>query len=392
MANTIRLKFTYKGQTSVLQSSTDIATWIEERKKRFPTMARKAENDAHMQKLKEEREALKAKKLLERQLKTLEKDKKAAREAAAAKSKHKVEKLRRKLEKEERRAAKVEAKTLKRNAPQEADEARTHEAKKRRCHSSSTAKSAEDSDQELGKTEATDFNDREKGVQSSKGFETSSKLGDNHLLKGSQPIQESGKDVKQEPQGSIQDPLTPTSQPSLPGKDDEQPHKPASAVIHVSAVERKLLEDPVPDSHGVPNACTLTRQEELDNTITTSSSNTEIHSDESSDDEDNETTSSGSSSSASESDSEEGPETISSRRARPQKVLPPKKGKNQNKAICRDFLRTGRCRRGKRCRWRHALPDRVQKKAEESVLSRPERKSLHQRVCTILRCFRGKPL
>lgn len=38
-----RLQFEYRGQTSTLQSSSDIAAWIEERKKRFPTKARAAE-------------------------------------------------------------------------------------------------------------------------------------------------------------------------------------------------------------------------------------------------------------------------------------------------------------------------------------------------------------
>lgn len=378
------LKFTYKGQTSVLQSSTDIASWIEERRKRFPTVARKAENDAHLQKLKEEREASKAKKLLERQMKTLEKDKQAAEQAAVEKSKLKVQKLRRKLEKEERRAAKAEAKSLKRNAPHEADELDTHEAKKKRYPSSPKANSVEDRCQEAAKTEPTDFLDRGKVVNVSIAAGPASKLENSHASNGSQTALESAKEEKQEPPSSIPDPLTPTSQPAVPDTDDKPHPQSESITIDVSAVEHKQLENPASDSHGAPDACAMTRQEGLDSATSASSSDTAVHSDESLDDDnDDETSSSGSSSSETKSDSE-GPETVTSRGARPQRVLPPKKSKNQDKAICRDFLRSGRCRRGKRCRWRHALPDRGQRKAEKSVLARPERKSLHQRVCVLL--------
>lgn len=373
------LKFTYKGQTSVLQSSNDIASWIEERRRNFPTLARKAENDAHLRKLKEERDALKAKKLLERQLKTLEKDKKAAEQAAAEKSKLKVEKLRRKLEKEERRAAKAEAKTLKRSAPQEANEAHTHEAKRMRYHSSPEAKTVEDRCQEAVKAEATESHDQERQSGSSIAVGPLPRVETDHSFKGSQPTLNSMEEEKQEPQSSVPDPLTPTSQPAVPDKDDDPSSKPESTVVDVSATSHKPFDNPTSGSHGVPDAHAPTRQEDLDSSIASSSSDTAEHSDESSDDEEETTSSGSSSSSTSESDSE-GPETKSSRRARPLKVLAPKKSNNKDKAICRDFLRSGRCRRGKRCRWRHALPDRGQKKAEKSVLSKPERKSLHQRL------------
>ncbi|KAL9031825.1 MAG: hypothetical protein Q9196_000198 [Gyalolechia fulgens] len=373
------LKFTYKGQTSVLQSSTDIASWIKERRRRFPTAARKAENDAHLQKLKEEREASKAKKLLERQLKTLEKDKQAAEAAAMEKSKLKVEKLRRKLEKEERRAAKAEAKTLKRSAPHEADEVDNREVKKKRY--SPKANSVEDRCQEAGKTDPSDTLDDGSVVNVSIAAGSASKLEINQATKDSQTTLESMKEEKKEPPSSIPNPLTPTSQPAVPDRDDEPQPKPEPTMIDDSAVEHKPLENPTSNSHDAPDVYALTRREEPDGEISASSSDTAVHSDEPSDDDDNdeETTSSGSSPSESESDSE-GPEIVSSGGARPQRVLPPKKSKIQDKAICRDFLRTGRCRRGKRCRWRHALPDRGQRKAEKSVFSRPERKSLHQRL------------
>ncbi|KAL8943531.1 MAG: hypothetical protein Q9216_000989 [Gyalolechia sp. 2 TL-2023] len=376
------LKFTYKGQTSVLQSSTDIASWLEERRKRFPTAARKAENDARLQKSKEEREASKAKKLLERQLKTLEKDKQAAEQAAVEKSKLKVEKLRRKLEKEERRAAKAEAKTLKRSAPHEADDFDTHKAKKERYHSSPKADDVEDHCQEVGKMKPTDSFELGNMDNVSMSAEIASKLEDNDALKGSQTTPEHVKEEEErEPPSSIPDSVTPTCQPAVLGRESKSQPKPEPTMIDVSAAERKPIASPAPDSHGAPDACSMMRQEGLGDAISASSLDTSVHSDESSDhgDGDDETTSSGSSTSESESDSEY-PETVVSPGARPPRVLPPKKSKKQEKAICRDFLRSGRCRRGKRCRWRHALPDRGQRKVEKSVLSRPERKSLHQRV------------
>ncbi|KAL8791031.1 MAG: hypothetical protein Q9213_000238 [Squamulea squamosa] len=305
------LEFTYKGQTSTLHTSDEIASWLEERKKRFPTAARRAENEERLQKLRDESEqkkqALKAERLLERQKRTLEKDKQAIQQDksdAAARAKLKIERLRQKLQKEEHRIAKAEAKSLKRAASLGADEA----TKRPRLE----VQTGGDASTEVVVAAA-----------GSREFDKTSK---------SSPVAELSDPVA--------DPLTPTSQP------------------------------PLPDPEVKP--------EELQNRIASSALSADDTSDDTLEDDDD-TSSSGSSSSRSGSDVE-GPETASSRPNGPRKVPPPRKLNRQEKAVCRDFLNTGRCRRGKRCRWRHALPERGQKKAEEEAPLRVERKSLHQRL------------
>ncbi|KAL8768698.1 MAG: hypothetical protein Q9209_005116 [Squamulea sp. 1 TL-2023] len=305
------LEFTYKGQTSTLHTSDEIASWLEERKKRFPTAARRAKNEERLQKLRDETEqkkqALKAERLLERQKRTLEKDKQAIQQDkadTAARAKLKVERLRQKLQKEERRIAKAESKSLKRAPSFEADEA----TKRPRLEAQ------------------TGGDKRTEVVVATAGRR------ELDLTSKNSPVAD--------PPEPVADPLTPTSQPPLP----DQEVKP----------------------------------EELQNRIIASAVSADNTSDDTLDDDDD-TSSSGSSSSGMGSDVE-GPETASSRPNGPRKVPPPRKVDRQEKAVCRDFLNTGRCRRGKRCRWRHALPERGQKKAEEETLLRVERKSLHQRL------------
>lgn len=111
----------------MLKSPEDIAAWIEERKRRFPTQARIDENKKAMEEAKKAREeAARQRNLQKEENKRLQKEAKEgkARQAhahkesqnetgdpadAAAKAKQKAEKLRQKLMKEEKRAAKAEA-------------------------------------------------------------------------------------------------------------------------------------------------------------------------------------------------------------------------------------------------------------------------------------------
>ncbi|KAL8654383.1 MAG: hypothetical protein Q9210_001543 [Variospora velana] len=369
------LEFTYKGQTSSLQSSSDIASWIQERKKRFPTAARKAECDARSEKLRQEREqkveekrnAFEAERLLKRQLKTLEKDKQAATE----KAKLKVEKLRRKLEKEERRVAKAEAKSLKHTAP-EADSNCAHGIKRKRSRSDPKPEDVDDH---------SDFLLEDQPVGSAKGRNI-----DIAVIAGSGTVSGANDRPASETQGweevgveyasLMPGPLTPTSQASMPEREHEfgQSAKPATEKADHQGQTREPVE-----GHQVLDAAPRSLENASSDAASMASSSMSVSSDDTLDgDEDDETSSSGSSS-AFDTDSEE-PEIATSRRIGTQKVPPPQKKHKPDRALCRDFLRTGRCRRGKRCRWRHALPDRGQKKVSEATLSRPERKSLHQRL------------
>ncbi|KAL8880703.1 MAG: hypothetical protein Q9198_001939, partial [Flavoplaca austrocitrina] len=186
-STTPQLQITYKGQTSTLQNPDDIASWLEERKKRFPTAARRAEKEEQLRKDREEREEKKrAAKLLERQKRTVEKHKQAHeqdKQDAAAKATLKVEKLRKRLEKEERRIAKSEAKSLKRSKV-EADEEPIPEAKRLKIEASPDGNKSVPFVTALGAS--NDLDERSKN---------------NTEANTSNPIP---------------DPLTPTSQPALP--------------------------------------------------------------------------------------------------------------------------------------------------------------------------------
>lgn len=346
-ANFSRLQFTYKGQTSTLQNSDDIASWLEERKKRFPTAARKAEKEERLRKSREEQEEKKrAERLLERQKRTLEKDKQAIqqdKQDAAAKAKLKIEKLRKRLEKEERRIAKSEAKSQKRSAT-EADEEPLPEAKRLK---------------------------REASTDADKSVPIVAESGASHSLD-----EGSKNDPEADSSNQIPDPLTPTSQPAIPDSEVKSEIK-----LDQPSSDSKVLQ-PAVSNCSAPQS-NIHSEEQQDGIVDSvaSGDGLSVSSDDTieDDDEDDDTSSSGSSSD-SESDAE-GPETASSRQKGPQRVPPPKREDRQEKAVCRDFLQTGRCRRGRRCRWRHALPERGQRKAEEETPFRVERKSLHQRVC-----------
>ncbi|KAI4288811.1 MAG: hypothetical protein L6R35_001923 [Caloplaca aegaea] len=373
------LEFTYKGQTSSLQSSSDIASWIQERKKRFPTAARKAESDARLvkqrqerdQKIEEKRNAFEAERLLKRQLKTLEKDKQAATE----KAKLKVEKLRRKLKKEERRIAKAEVKSLKHTTP-EAQSNCARGIKRKRSRSDPKPEDVDD---------YSDFLVEDQPVGSAKGRNV-----DIAVIAGSGTVSRANDRPASEIQGweeaevehasLMPGPLTPTSQTSMPEREHEVGQSAQAATE--KADHQGQTSEPV-EGRQVLDAAPRSDEKASSHAASMASSSMSVSSDDTLDgDEDDETSSSGSSSGSScavDTDSEE-PEIATSRRAGAQKVPPPQRKHKPDRALCRDFLRTGRCRRGKRCRWRHALPDRGQKKVPEANLSRPERKSLHQRL------------
>ncbi|KAI4171924.1 MAG: hypothetical protein LQ348_006839 [Seirophora lacunosa] len=369
------LEFTYKGQTSSLQSSSDIASWIQERKKRFPTAARRAENDARAEKLQQEREqkkeekrhALEAERLLKRQLRTLEKDKQAATE----KAKLKVEKLRRKLEKEERRVAKAEAKSLKRSAP-EAESNHSQGVKRKRGQGDLEPEHVDDHPDSLVESQPI-------GSAQGRSVEVSMAAGSGTVPgANNQPASETQvwEEVEVEHATFVPGPLTPTSQESMPEREHGlgQNEKPATEKSEHQLQARELV-----DRHETLDTAPLIDEPASGDAASTVSSSMSVSSDDTlNGDEDDETSSSGSSS-ASHIGSE-GPETATSRRVGTRKVPPPARKHKPEKAVCRDFLRTGRCRRGKRCRWRHALPDRGEKKVSEAASSRPERKSLHQRL------------
>jgi hypothetical protein len=114
------VQFTFKGRTSALKSATEIALWIEERKKRYPTQARVEEKKKELEEAKKAKDKQREE-TQRQQRETRAQQERAKREQkekeaghadpidAAVKAKLKAEKLRKKLLKEEKRVAKAEA-------------------------------------------------------------------------------------------------------------------------------------------------------------------------------------------------------------------------------------------------------------------------------------------
>lgn len=387
-----RLQFEYKGQTSTLNSSSDISAWIEERRKRFPTKARAAEalerkkqqrdaQQAANQARKEAQERKKAEdKEKQRQKYEVEQKRKEPMEGSedvAAKAQRKVEKLRKRLEKEERRAARAMAKAAKSEnldqGPQIIEKASSHsdrDKKRKRSESvnssSRVSEGAKPKQETSGVLENTHASGAESlGVTQCQG--KSSEPSNHDLASDAQDGRNQGSI------NAIPDPLTPMSQPSEP---DE------SANPKTPLFDLQTSPDDKADTFKIDNKDAKAPHVNSDQAVSgPGASISSSSSDISSTDPEDFTSSSGSSSSGSESD-DDAPDQASSKRTGPEKVPPPKRTKP--KAICNFFLKNGRCKWGDRCQYKHELPERGSRDTRREEVQRSEKKTervgLHQRV------------
>ncbi|KAJ5358654.1 uncharacterized protein N7496_011067 [Penicillium cataractarum] len=320
------LQFTYRGQTATLQSQSDIAAWIAERKKRFPTQARIDEKKKAAEEAKAARDAARLEKQKER-----EKDKekhKAKQQApppmstgeaatksdpvldAAMKAQRKAEKIKRNLDREQKRFAKAEA---------EAEAARLKvEALQRQAQGLMATESA----QEQPGVPTTELPDVPSGAGAG-GVET---------------IEE----VSKAPE-------------SLSGETTTSVPVPVSVSIPTAAIDAANLVDPKSDLGS----------EGSDVSDWTSSSGSDSDSDSGSE-ADSDSDSDG---------NDSAPEEVSSRRQGPERVpAPPREGK---KIPCRHFVRTGRCNRGDQCKFSHEVSEKGPK-AKPAEKEKKGRKGLLQ--------------
>ncbi|PGH18473.1 hypothetical protein AJ80_04443 [Polytolypa hystricis UAMH7299] len=368
---TDQLKITYRGQTSVLQSSTDIAAWIEERRKRFPTRARVEEKlkeaEERKQAVKEARKAKASAAALHREKeqeevkrrlndakakKEQEKlDRKALRQStmdpadAAAKAKLKAEKLRRKLMKEEKRVAKAEA---------EAEKARL----------------------------------RVEGLKAQTAGETATDSNARPDLQDGSALQESGPTL----QG-----LSSAAQVSAEGDDRassiagaegrHQASGPLNGYEEASTSKVPALSGPEPTgpaaeaTNGNGTGDMVTEANNVDLSAIDGDDSLLISSD-SADDSDG-TSSSGSDVSSDDSDSDCAPEEATSRRERPERVAPPPRQDGRAKAnICRAYAKNGRCWRGDKCKFLHEAPSAAKGMAKPGSkrAEKDQRKTLLQKL------------
>lgn len=413
-----RLQFSYRGRLSTLKSASDVTAWIEERKKRFPT---KLKVEARIERQRLSKEAKEVAKQIARKSKVKQKavvrekqkpgleetklkvdekpneshkDKAESKEAklelslstdnAAVKSKLKMEKLRKRLEKEERRVAKAEAKVSK---------------LKVQVSDFQFGDSALDVSPLAQKRKRSNSVESEVEVKMAEAQQI--KLEQVSLLNAPAPValgQESILGIKREDDEAYQDveptptevtrlvasstahgPLTPTSQPSMTEDVDVDSSRhsvqPTSQLL-ASSPKFAVLgshQDDFKELNGLNNAQLSGSSHVSEGSLSSSSVSL------SSDSEDD-LTSSEDSSTSSGSASE--PDTRSLKRAEPEKIAPPTQDKPGK--VCRDFLRSGRCGLGDRCKFRHVAPRRQSQAQKKKHLQEEKTKrmiGLYQRVC-----------
>ncbi|KAN0086843.1 hypothetical protein V8E54_000531 [Elaphomyces granulatus] len=307
------LQFTYKGRTSTLQSAAEIAAWVEERKKRYPTQARIEEKKKALEEAKKARNQQKEPQSVKHRRQQKETRAQKEREKlehkgqqnhtsdamdAAEKAKLKAEKLRRKLVREEKRVAKAEA---------DAERARLKaEALQQDSHGSNAVRRPEFSPDTLQVVAVATSSDDGGHL-------------DEHEEKSVPPLTD-GHAVLEEPQ-----------EPS-----DRVP-------LHKTAIPRPAGTGELQ----LDVALSTPLSEPTDSSDETSSNGSDASS----------PLSSSSLSDTGDSDGDSPPEEASSHRDGPQRVAPPPREGKKSKKLCHHFARKGRCSRGDRCRFLHELPD-----------------------------------
>ncbi|KAJ9492634.1 hypothetical protein VN97_g593 [Penicillium thymicola] len=346
------IQVSYKGKTATLQTPSDIAAWIAERKNKFPTQARIETKKKLMEEAKAVREATRQQKQKEQQEKRKEhiqkqNEHKTDATADATTNAQRREKIRRNLEREEKRIQKAMAET---------------EAARLRM--------------EALQREALSLNAEDTGITSwHQGLAPSIiKTEPASAMPDSEPA------LKTEPEDAVQEPAIKI--------------EPETTVLEatVNAERHGPLPEPAQSALPAPHATeaqgdpeVLPESSNLEHTIKTEHSTDhgldgmELAPDHGASD----WTSSSASGSDSDSDSgsdDSAPEQITSRRTGPEQVPPPpREGK---KSVCRYFARNGHCNRGDQCKFLHENDSERTSKAKAKPIEKKEketkRKGLYQ--------------
>lgn len=297
-------------------------------------------------------------------------------EDAAAKAKLKVEKLRKQLEKEEKRAAKAEAKASKKSL--DANNKGTLKEAKYQIDGSKKRKRSASDIAESKMVEETCAANSTQPIAAIFANEDTSIMPNNAGLHETPILDTITLDSQEKPQEIVSmaaDPLTPMSQPPVSGDKADSP--PTTFDLSDAIPETSLVGD-LNEEQVVSLAINDSKASQDSGTSILDSS-----SDISSTHSDDLTSSSGSSSFDADSE-DDGPEQASSKRNGLEKVAPPKR--NKKTGICREFLKSGRCKWGDGCKWRHELPERGSRTAAVKEIVKPEGKKervgLYQRVST----------
>jgi hypothetical protein len=323
------VQFEYNGRIATLRTAAEIAAWIAERKKRYPTQAKA--------------EAAK-KEAAEKKQKWVE-EKKRREEAAKAKRAEREqaqkEELRLKALESKKKAEEKARKKAGKARQDEVEEDESHEikAKKARIKADKLRLKAEKAELKVLEAEAAarKARDRRASLQSSTSTQYELNFKD----------------------GSVKDA---DSAIAMGGNDDEAmaENNIGTKGTTIEKAERKDMK--FPELHDPQDAKAPIVEEENEGQISESSSSlSPSDSPALSDSEPTSSSASSSSSSSSDSnsDSDSAPEQTTSKRLQPSRVPPPPRRPPpiHMHHLCRSLLATGHCKRGAECHYSHDLPD-----------------------------------
>ncbi|KAK4988125.1 hypothetical protein LTR50_004147 [Elasticomyces elasticus] len=329
------LSFEYKGTVATLESPAEIAAWIAERKKQFPTQKRTEQKKLEVQKRAEER-------------------KRAWDEAEARRAEERMHAR----EEEEMRRRGVEEK--------QRQEKEDHMKRKDKVGGDTAEKTRKALEKHLRKAEKL----RKLLAQSEGKVKVSTSVNDPLATKvmtdkGEQLESKSaGPDEDDMKQGlnphthASQDAMTETKQLTEDDRIAPAPHKVPS--LFPSDNETGM----VPNSEFTSVSLPAANIDKISSSLPSGASSVSpgINSD-----------------SSSQSNSDDGPEEMPSKQNGPVRVAPLKR----EAGLCRFFVRTGNCKYGDACKFRHALPEKGAKSAREKkkkTTEPPARKTLFQRL------------
>ncbi len=326
------MQFEYKGQPAVLKTASEIAAWIAERKKKYPTIAKAeaAKNEAAEKKRKwaeekrQREETAKAKRL------------------QLVKSQREVEELRWKLLDDQKgeQQEKIQ-KEAKKDGKDAGEQDGDHALNKARLKAEKLRRKAEKAEIKAIKAEAA------------------AKIA--KVRRGSMQRQDSS----ERKESSIKD-----GDSAIVIEDCAEGHQEIQGLEHG--------EDSNTEISGLPSTSNVKAEELEDGQVSPdASSSSSLSVSNSSEVSDSDLTSSSGSSSSSDFDSDSAPEQATTKRTAPDRVVIPPRQRRP----CRNMMKFSKCRDGTGCPFSHDIPEKhrqPKRKAEETPAKKNRRKGLWQ--------------
>ena len=320
------LQFEHRGRTSTLRTAAEIATWIAERKKNFPTQAKaeaaKKEAEAKQRKWQEEKKARDEAVKAQREQRERERNEREK------------ERLRKKLEEDLRVKAQAAAQKQKEKEKEEGEEQIVlAAATKAKIKAERLRRRVLKAERELAKAEqaAQEARTRRASVQSAESMKKDNEVNDTATADSSIEIEAQTLDER----------------PVEVHQQEDHPSSEALISTHgLAAVADRVIIKPADVStndnlSGSPAS-------------TSSSADSDISLSDSSHFSDSDATSS----SGSTSDSDASPQRETSKHVTPERILPPHH-KSRRPTMCRKLVRTGKCPYGSSCWYSHDIDPAV---------------------------------